>query len=149
MLKTCPRCIQSLPATSFNWRIAGKKLAPYCKTCSRKYIKKHYDNNRNYYIKKAKKRNKMVLDKALRYIAIFLSNHPCVDCGEKDILVLEFDHRDRLAKVEDISQIVRRGLTFKCLVSEISKCDVRCANCHRRKTNIENNSWRLKYAPVA
>jgi hypothetical protein len=27
-----------------------------------------------------------------------LSSHACVDCGETDTLVLEFDHRDRATK---------------------------------------------------
>ena len=60
----------------------------------------------------------------------FLKKHPCVDCGETELVVLEFDHvRD---KKYTISQILFS--TWKLVKSEMDKCEVRCANCHRRKT---------------
>lgn len=62
----------------------------------------------------------------------YLLAHPCVDCGEKDIIVLEFDHlRD---KVLPIAEILKNGWREERLMNEINKCEVRCANCHRRKT---------------
>lgn len=149
MFKTCSRCKERKTLSSFNWKIKGIKRAYHCKQCSRKYIKKHYLDNREYYLKKASKRNRKIKDKANRYVGKYLQTHPCVDCGETDILVLEFDHRDRSGKEEAVNRIIRNTGRMDKLVREISKCDVRCANCHRRKTEKENNSWRLKYAPVA
>ena len=55
----------------------------------------------------------------------------CVDCGEKDPVVLDFDHV-RGEKVDIISHMYAAALPR--LLNEISKCDVRCANCHRRIT---------------
>lgn len=63
----------------------------------------------------------------------FLQTHPCVDCGETDPVVLEFDHADPGEK----SFAVGDGIFWKPweeVVLELSKCDVRCANCHRRRT---------------
>lgn len=113
------------------------------------YIKNHYKNNLKYYLEKANKRNKLVKETAINYIGPYLLSHPCVDCGEKDILVLEFDHKDRKMKETEIRRIIENGGSLEKIINEIAKCDVRCANCHRRKTEFENNSWRLRYAPVA
>lgn len=71
----------------------------------------------------------------------FLSDHPCVDCGEKDWAVLQFDHV-RGKKSFQISKKIDR-IRWETLFAEILKCDVRCANCHQRRT-IERNGW-LEY----
>ena len=55
----------------------------------------------------------------------------CVDCGIKDRIVLDFDHV-RGKKVQEISQMF--GATLERFVQELTKCEVRCANCHRRIT---------------
>jgi len=72
----------------------------------------------------------------------YLIEHPCVDCGEPDPLVLDFDHRGD--KVADVSTLVREQRSWEVIALEIAKCDVRCANCHRRKTVREMNGYRLQ-----
>lgn len=67
----------------------------------------------------------------------YLASHPCVDCDESDIVVLEFDHINRSKKIGNISTMVRSSVSVEKLVDEIKKCEVRCANCHRRKTVAE------------
>lgn len=77
----------------------------------------------------------------------YKSTHPCVDCGESDPLVLDFDHRDGATKKFNVHA---RQVSLEILMAEIAKCDVRCANCHRRVTakaqgwfkNVEQ--WRLE-----
>lgn len=65
----------------------------------------------------------------------YLLAHPCVDCGEKDIRVLDFDHRDASVKTAGISRMAVGGhYCWARILQEIEKCDVRCANCHRRRT---------------
>lgn len=148
-MKKCSKCKKLLPFNEFNWKIKGVKRAYCCKNCSREYIHEHYENNTDYYLNKARKRNLAVRAQSQKYIGKYLLTHPCVDCGERDILVLEFDHKDRGNKLIEISKMIKNRGTLAILIQEIQKCDVRCANCHRRKTAIEDNSWKLKYAPVA
>ena len=61
----------------------------------------------------------------------YFRDHPCVDCGETDPIVLEFDHlRD---KKFGISTGIRNR-NWADVLDEIAKCEVVCANCHRRRT---------------
>ena len=145
MQKKCPRCKLLKNETYFNWKIKNIKRAVYCKNCSRKYIKDHYINNKKYYLEKAKKRNLSLKKELQRHIIKHLQNNPCVDCGEKNLLVLEFDHRERSKKSYNISNIMRNSMTLNKLIEEIKKCDVRCSNCHRIKTEKEIGSWKLDY----
>jgi transcriptional regulator with XRE-family HTH domain len=71
----------------------------------------------------------------LWFIHRLLSRSACVDCGCSDLLVLEFDHV-RGRKVAPVMNLVRAGASFDRLRREIRKCEVRCANCHRRRTRI-------------
>ena len=70
-----------------------------------------------------------------RYVFDHLKANPCVDCGETDPIVLEFDHRDPAEKLFALSKAARR--TLAAIRDEIAKCDVRCANCHRRRTAVQ------------
>ena len=149
MSHKCSKCLRILDESEFNWKYRNIKLQYHCKECSRKYIRQHYLNNTRYYLDKASKRNKMVKERAYAFLGPYLLSHPCVDCGETDILVLEFDHRDRKLKEGEIRHIIQNGATLDKVIREVEKCDIRCSNCHRRKTEKENNSWKLKYAPVA
>jgi len=71
-----------------------------------------------------------------------LGSNPCVDCGESDPVVLEFDHI--LPKHRDISLMWRTGFSSSALAAEIAKCVVRCGNCHRRKTAREQGLHEFK-----
>jgi hypothetical protein len=57
-----------------------------------------------------------------------------------DPLVLEFDHLG--LKRKNVMTMVWEGYSMETIENEMSKCDIRCANCHRRKTLAERNSFR-------
>lgn len=40
----------------------------------------------------------------------------------------------------DVSQLVGAGYSLTTLQAEIDKCDVLCANCHRKKT-MDDRGW--------
>lgn len=75
-------------------------------------------------------------------IAAYLDEHPCVDCGEADLRCLDFDHRDPAEKLSNVSALVWTHARWERILVEIAKCDVRCANCHRKRTGEQRNDWR-------
>ena len=99
--------------------------------CSKKYHQDRYHNDRGY--KKNMQEKKAVYRNSIRqFIWSYLSEHPCVDCGETDIDLLEFDHV-RGTKIFSIGNRQNRA-GLPTIKKEIAKCDVRCANCHRKVT---------------
>jgi len=94
--------------------------------------RRHYEKNRDRVIASAKKYSKLTRDRIRAFITTHLKANPCVDCGETDAIVLEFDHLKD--KDFNISDAARKGVSIKKLKDEIAKCEVRCSNCHRRKT---------------
>lgn len=107
----------------------------------------HYLANRNRYIQKARESNRRCNDRNRNYIFDYLLEHSCLDCEESDPIVLQFDHRGEKAKTADISDLARWSSLVR-LQEEIEKCDVRCANCHLRKTAKEYGWYAYRAAVV-
>ena len=61
----------------------------------------------------------------------------CSKCDEKRWWVLDFHHLDKKDKYEDISVLTKLG-SIKKLMTELEKCVILCANCHR-KTHYDPN----------
>ena len=73
------------------------------------------------------------------HVDAYLKEHPCVDCGFDNPIALDFDHREPKEKYKTISQIIHGRLGINLLTTEIAKCDVRCANCHRIRHYTETH----------
>jgi hypothetical protein len=137
--KRCCTCGLDLPLTAYNRRTAALDgLQARCRTCSRRW----YEQNRAQHIANVYRRNVAQHHILVGKVARYLTEHPCVDCGERDVRCLEFDHRDRAVKTANVATLLRRVQSWDRVLREIEKCDVRCANCHKRKTAAEDNSWR-------
>lgn len=95
--------------------------------------KKHYLNNLQIMKKRAAAFKKMARIRNRNFVQNFLKNNPCTDCPESDPIVLEFDHV-RGVKHRNVADMINAGFSLKSIQKEIDKCEVRCANCHRRKT---------------
>ena len=151
--KTCPRCSRTLDVAEFNWRNRARdRLQPYCKACSRAYARDHYARNTKYYVDKAKARKGVEWQSLSQHVLTYLRDHPCVDCGETDPVVLEFDHDDPADKAWNVAHMIQRRHGWSTIEAEIAKCAVRCANCHRRRTARQFGWYRLgsvSLAPVA
>ena len=99
----------------------------------RAYAQEHYKRNKARYASANWARGRSVRGEVSLLTDEYLRTHSCVDCGEADPLVLEFDHRDSEGKLETIAFLRARGSRDE-LLAEIEKCDVRCSNCHQRRT---------------
>ena len=133
--RACPECGDSYPLSDFVSR------NPRCRPCRSAYGKEHYRKNRDYYKAKARRRQKDVVNQNKQWLLDYLLDHPCVDCGEADPVVLEFDHRDASDKVAAVSTLARSGYSLSAVQREVAQCDVRCANCHRRRTHEQRGWW--------
>lgn len=111
---------------------------------ARRLRREHYYKNKEVYIERAKKRNALERLKIEDWLVQYLSTHPCIDCGETDIVVLEFDHRDDITKVYNVGSMRRDAKSLAAVMREVGKCDVRCANCHRRRTATQFGWWKLR-----
>lgn len=78
------------------------------------------------------------------YVYNYLKARSCVICGEADPACLEFDHLDPTRKRFNISQAIRNRFNIKAIKREIAKCQILCANCHRKK-NAEEQGWYRRF----
>ena len=141
-MKICIKCKEKRKEDDFCFRNKNKGIRQNtCKICTRKGIRGHYHRNQDYYLTKAKIRNKKNRIVIQEYILDYLKSHPCIDCSETDPVVLEFDHIED--KKKEIGYLLSGGFPLNTIKREITKCVVRCANCHRRKTAKDFNWYKL------
>ena len=100
---------------------------------------------RNYAVETAKaverKREYKIRNRA--FVLAYLREHPCVDCGNDDVVVLEFDHVNGTKEAE-ISRAINRAFSIERLTNEIAKCEVVCANCHKRRSYERTGCYKLE-----
>jgi hypothetical protein len=134
MNKTCTKCktVYGEPLSDhFNKKLSALDGYQYhCKSCIRDFHIQHYLDRKNYYKEKAVKHNDIYKLRSLQFMIDYLKEHPCVDCGETDPIVLEFDHLGN----KDYAVSEMRCASLEKISKEIAKCEIRCCNCHRKKT---------------
>lgn len=135
MNKTCTQCHTEHPEEFFAFKSkAENKRIAQCKNCIRAYNRAHYKKNPATYKICAKRNNRKRYAERARWLLDYLKDKYCKDCGEKDPIVLTFDHVDRDQKTESISKLMLNLVSINNLLQEIAKCEIRCANCHMRRT---------------
>jgi hypothetical protein len=130
--RRCYRCGEIKQADEFAWRRKARgQRDSFCRPCRSAYGKEHYLANRQRYIDQAAEVKRRLRLERTTFLLEYFATHPCIDCGEPDPVVLEFDHlRDTSF---DIGQkLLHRN--WQAILDEIAKCEVVCANCHRRRT---------------
>jgi len=107
----------------------------WCKPCRKEY-------DRAYHARNAERRRLQV--KEARFRLVRLNRHlkaltACADCGGHfHPAAMEWDHLPGSEKLDDVSSLARAGKT-KQFHSELSKCELVCANCHAVRSYERRN----------
>jgi hypothetical protein len=65
--------------------------------------------------------------------------HPCIDCGETDVLCLKFIYKNPNAKGRNPRARVS-STKWENVIKDIEQCNVVCANCHSRRMHQRKNT---------
>jgi len=129
MKKTCTICNIKKDFEEFSWRNKSKNIKhSQCKDCKKIIDNKHYSvsKKRREDIRIRSKIHYNFLREYIKRLKLF---GECNVCGEKRWYVLDFHHINE--KNENISFLVKSGVSIFTLKSEIRKCELVCSNCHR------------------
>lgn len=161
MIRTCRKCNEEKPLAAFK---TTKKLGQpkkICITCERHRANENHKkwrtvnpeqkkqmgvrwvkSNHDKYLEYCRASNKKARRRKAKAVFEYLAKHPCVDCGESDLRVLDFDHVSG-EKLLAVRTMLSRSWRIDLIFDEIAKCEVRCANCHRKVTVARGNllSW--------
>ena len=141
MLKVCTICKKKKPLSEFNKNKSRKDgLNNLCKICSQQRSKLYYQENRKSHLKVIKNNKAKRVKGNIELLLEYLKQHSCIDCGNDDIRVLEFDHLSD--KFKNVCKLVQDGYSWKTVQKEIAKCEVVCCNCHRIRSLERLGSYR-------
>lgn len=138
-MKRCGRCGEQKPVEAFALKNRyAQRLQSYCRQCQHDYYIDYYRQGTSEFVDRLRARTiaQRILNRA--FVVDVLLRSKCADCGIRDPIVLEFDHVTGV-KRDSISALIMAPAAISSIKAEIAKCDVRCANCHRRKTS---RRWR-------
>ena len=138
-IKICTKCQEQLPEESFCFsNKALLKRRAWCRGCVKLYDIEAYKDGRKHN-KNHKENNERIRNRNLAYLKNLLQSASCLDCGNTDWRLLEFDHiGDKKSNVAAL-----KSGTLQKIIDEISKCEIVCANCHRLRTYTRCSSWRM------
>ena len=141
-MPVCNHCLKEKDPEEFNWRYKALGIRhPTCRECQKPFRKNWYEGSaKEKHLENVHERKRRVRDEAREYVWNYLLSHPCIQCGESNPVVLEFHHRE--GKDKAVSEMVAGGYPIHKIQAEINKCDVLCANCHRKLTHTERGWFR-------
>lgn len=132
-MKQCSKCGRLLPLLDFQLRDAEKgTFRNHCSDCRPQYNHAYYREHSEKYKALRRQNQPRYREERRSKLREYLAGRTCVDCGNTDAVVLEFDHA-KGEKFVDIGTMLSH-YSWTRILAEIEKCEIRCANCHRRKT---------------
>lgn len=127
-MKKCSRCKRNKELEEFRRdRTTNDGYSYICKSCAKSRGKQLYEKS---YQLKAKQRTRERMERHRQQLNEYLEDKCCERCGEADPVVFEFHHTDPNEKDFTIASALSRR--WEAIETELQKCVVLCANCHRR-----------------
>ncbi len=127
MDKLCKKCDRTLPISEFASK--GKnRFQAYCKPCNRAYQSEHYSTNKATYRQRSVERR----DDIRKRVQKIKEETPCTDCKTRyPYYVMQFDHLGD----KEFNIAGSFDLAWSKILTEISKCEIVCSNCHAVRTH--------------
>jgi hypothetical protein len=125
--KECSSCKKTLEISLFPQGLSK------CRECKRKYQNEWYATTKINTAPQKRINRQSARKRAQDCVMSNLKGKSCVDCGNSNPIVLQFDHV-KGEKFGAVAKMVHDGYSVKRIEEEIQKCVIRCANCHAIKT---------------
>ncbi len=94
----------------------------------RAYRRRWYAQNRDSEKQHVSRRKKEIK----KWFENYKNNLKCIKCEENHPATLDFHHKDSKIKEFGINSRVHSGYSIDLIKKELEKCEVLCANCHRK-----------------
>jgi len=143
LIQICKYCKDPKQLREF---VQNYQFRQICKECHKKKIKRWRKDNPE----REKRMHKKTAQRSYKYIREEKLNKSCSKCGKiYPQCVMDFNHLQLNTKVANISKLYEKKISR--IQTEIAKCELICANCHRdetftRETEIDTNKNRI-YKP--
>jgi hypothetical protein len=93
-----------------------------------KYARELYKKQSKLAVLRVAKRKKKIKN----WLEEYKKNLKCFSCGESHPATLDFHHKNKHEKEKSICYLVVNGYSVNKIINELNKCEVLCANCHRK-----------------
>lgn len=132
--KRCTKCGEMKPCAEFSPGRTRDGLQSWCKRCKREHGRDANRDRMRGYVSPQRRRNQAIVDEHKRRIGC--------RCGERDPIALDLHHRDPDEKTATVAALMNGATAL--LIAEVAKCDVICANCHRKlhRDKFAQYGWR-------
>lgn len=126
-MRTCTKCKQEKPLRDFGRKASrSDNTHPWCKDCNRNEARQFYKDHPDPYKKRAKEHKKRLASHLLEFANNLKIERGCFFCQENTLCVLDFHH---VIKGSPVTRETNSLISFQ---TEINKCIIVCANCHRK-----------------
>lgn len=148
--KICCTCKKEKNVTEYSFKNKNNGILQCsCKECCKETRKLNYENNK----KVTFDRNNRKRTNIRKWFEEYKKTLKCSRCPENHPACLDFHHIDNTTKEHTISLMIGGTFSIDTIKKEMAKCDVLCANCHRKLhydevTKQRYNKWIIVNTPM-